>query len=118
MQNFYGAMQKLILSFSMLISTWCLQAQALKYSNIFLDQPVGARGYGMANAIVASDYSAFSTLNNPAGLMLAPHNIQAGYMHAERFASLVKLDFMGLTFKTKTIQWWLYRFSLWCRRHT
>ncbi|MBI1287422.1 MAG: hypothetical protein GC178_07550 [Flavobacteriales bacterium] len=72
-------------------------AQAPKYSNEFLSIGVGARGMGMANAMVASVNDVTGGYWNPAALPLADQKWQVSLMHSEYFAGIAKYDYAAVS---------------------
>ncbi len=76
-----------------------LNAQTKKYSNEFLSIGVSARALSMSNSTVAIVDDVTSGYWNPAGLLLAPSDIQVSLMHAEYFAGIAKYDYGSFTSK-------------------
>lgn len=76
-----------------------VQASAQKYSNEFMMIGVGARSFGMSNAVVASVNDVTSGYWNPSGLLHLKDNIQVSLMHAEYFAGIANYDYGALAFK-------------------
>ncbi len=72
-----------------------LKAQVPKYSNEFLAVGVGARAFGMSNAVSASTNDVTAGFWNPAGLMGLETDADVGLMHAEYFAGIAKYDYAG-----------------------
>jgi len=72
-----------------------LQAQVPKYSNEFLAIGVGARAFGMSNAVSATSYDVTAGYWNPAGLAGLKTDADIGLMHAEYFAGIAKYDYAG-----------------------
>jgi hypothetical protein len=73
-------------------------AQAVKYSNSFMDIGVGAHHLGMGNAVVATVSDVSAGYWNPAGLVKLPNTAQIGFMHSEYFAGIAKYDYLGAAF--------------------
>lgn len=67
-----------------------------KYSNEFLNLGMGASGMAMSNARVAGTSDLYAGYYNPAGLAHIRDAFQIGYMHAEYFAGIAKMDYFGL----------------------
>lgn len=65
-----------------------------KYSNEFLNIGVGAKAFGMANAVVATTSDVNSGYWNPAGLTHLTGN-QIAVMHASYFANIANYDYIG-----------------------
>ncbi len=74
-------------------------AQSAKYSNEFLSLGVGARAFGMSNAVVASTNDVYSGYWNPAGLTQMNKPYQAALMHSEYFGSIAKYDYGAFAYK-------------------
>ena len=72
-----------------------LNAQVPKYSNEFLSIGVGARAFGMSNAVSASTADVTAGYWNPAGLSGLEKDAELGLMHAEYFAGIAKYDYAG-----------------------
>ena len=72
-----------------------------KYSGEFLKTGVGARALGMGGAYVAVADDITSIYWNPAGLV-SIDTYQLHGMHSERFAGIVKWDFIGFGMPLKT----------------
>lgn len=85
-----------IISLSSFAQTDDQKAQARKYSNEFLKIGVGARAFGMGNAMsgVADDVTAGYW--NPAGLTDMDTITQGSLMHASYFANVASYDYAGL----------------------
>ncbi len=71
-------------------------AQAQKFVNDFLNIGVGARAYGMGNAVVASVNNTHAGYWNPAGLALIESGLQPSIMHAELYAGIAKHDYLSV----------------------
>jgi len=82
--------------FVFLLSINCLQAQAPKFSNEFLNIGVGARAHGMGGAQAATVGDVTSMYWNPAGLADVRVSFQFSAMHAEWFAGIGQFDYVGL----------------------
>ncbi len=82
--------------FVFLLSINCLQAQAPKFSNEFLNIGVGARAHGMGGAQAATVGDVTSMYWNPAGLADVRVSFQFSAMHAEWFAGIGQFDYLGL----------------------
>jgi len=74
-----------------------VRAQAPKFSNEFLAIGVGARAFGMGNAMVAGASDVTGGYWNPAGISLAGQNFQVSLMHAEYFAGIAKYDYAAIS---------------------
>jgi hypothetical protein len=74
-----------------------VKAQAPKFSNEFLAIGVGARAFGMGNAMVAGADDVTGGYWNPAGISLAGQNFQVSLMHAEYFAGIAKYDYAAIS---------------------
>lgn len=86
-------------SFRILFSLFTLisfSLSAQKYSNEFLNIPVGARAQSMGGAQIGSVGDATSGFWNPAGLTKLPLDLQVAAMHNEWFASIGRYDFVGI----------------------
>jgi hypothetical protein len=70
-----------------------------KYVNEFLNLGVGARGFAMGNAQVASVSDVTSGYWNPAGLRNLPSDFQLSLMHNEYMGGLAKYDYLGVATK-------------------
>ncbi|RKY59145.1 MAG: hypothetical protein DRP94_04355, partial [Candidatus Latescibacterota bacterium] len=70
---------------------------ASDYAGAFLELGVGARPLGMGSAYVAVAEGPEVVYWNPAGLVLG-EGTTLGFMHSERFAGLVRKDFVGASF--------------------
>lgn len=84
----------LVFSFTFLSAT--SQVSAPKYSNEFLAIGVGARAFGMSNAVAASTSDVTAGYWNPAGLLGISGDLQIAAMHAEYFASIAKYDYAAI----------------------
>ena len=73
-----------------------------KYDNEFLSIGVGARSLGMANSTVATVNDATASYWNPAGLTQIKNDYQIVAMHAEYFASIIKFDYLGGSYRIDT----------------
>ncbi len=82
-----------------IIAGFCLSASfsnaqnAPKYSNEFLNIGVGARAFGMSNAVVASSDDVTAGYWNPAGLTGIKDNLQLSFMHSAYFAGIANYDY-------------------------
>lgn len=95
----------IILSFLFVaVSLGLLGQSAPKYSNEFLSIGVGGRALGMGNAVVSSTNDVYATYWNPAGLLEAKNDVQAGYMHSEYFAGIAKYDYGAVSYKIDSKQ--------------
>ena len=94
-------MQRLFLSIT-IVFTLCFSFQAQentvapKYSNEFLSIGIGADALGLGNAVVANTGNVNSAYWNPAGLTEIDKWLEAGIMHSEYFAGIVKYDYLGI----------------------
>lgn len=75
------------------------KAQLVNYSNDFLNIGVGARALGMGNAQVASTGDVTAGFYNPAGLTQIDGKVEIGLMHQERFAGVIKYDYIGAAYQ-------------------
>ncbi len=66
---------------------------APKYSNDFLNIGVGARAFGMANAVAASCDDVTSGYWNPSGLLSIKDNLQLSFMHSAYLAGIANYDY-------------------------
>lgn len=73
---------------------------ASDYAGAFLELGVGARPLGMGSAYVAVAEGPEAGYWNPAGLA-SGKGTTLGFMHSERFAGLVRNDFLGASFSRK-----------------
>jgi hypothetical protein len=79
-----------------------VQAQSTpKYSNEFLSIGVGARAFGMSNAVVASTNDVTAGYWNPAALVNQEDKLQLGFMHSPYLSGIANYDFLGLSTKVK-----------------
>lgn len=95
--NDFAGMKKHILLFvsALLTGIPFSQAQVFdKYAGEFLAGGVGARYLGMGNTAVSFTNDPFSVYWNPAGLTAIPYS-EIAFMHQERFAGIVKMDFLS-----------------------
>jgi len=74
----------------------CLQAQAPKFSNEFLNIGVGAKAHGMGGAQAATVGDVTAMYWNPAGLADVRVSFQVSAMHAEWFAGIGQFDYLAL----------------------
>ncbi len=72
------------------------KAEARKYSNEFLKIGVGARAFGMGNAMSAVADDVTAGYWNPAGLTDMDTIAQASLMHASYFANVASYDYGGI----------------------
>ncbi len=84
----------------LLVLSYSLLAQAPKFSNEFLSLGIGARAHGMGTVHAALSNDHTSTYWNPAGLTRIQKPFQIGAMHAEWFAGIGKLDYIGFGIRT------------------
>jgi len=64
-----------------------------KFSNEFLKNGVGARAFGLSNAVVSQTNDAASGYWNPAGLTQITSKFELDLMHAEYFAGIAAYDY-------------------------
>ncbi len=83
----------IILSCLFLMSIGVLAQSTPKYSNDFLNIGVGARAFGMGNAVVASCDDVTSGYWNPSGLLAIKDNIQLSFMHSAYLAGIANYDY-------------------------
>ena len=76
-----------------------LFAEVPKYSNEFLSVGVGARAFGMSQAVVATTRDLTAGYWNPAGLTGLQRDADIGLMHAEYFAGIAKYDYAGFAIR-------------------
>jgi hypothetical protein len=76
----------------------------VKYSNEFLTLGIGARAHGQGTAIVARATDVTGGYWNPACLPLIKAPFQVSLMHAEWFAGVAKLDYMGFVKSLNTVK--------------
>ena len=72
-----------------------------KYSNEYLAIGVGARAFGMSNAIAASSEGVTAGYWNPAGLVDQKDKIQLSFMHSNLYGSVANYDYLALSTRTK-----------------
>lgn len=84
----------------------------VKYSNEFLALGIGARAHGQGTALVARAHDATGGYWNPACLPLVEAPLQLSLMHAEWFAGVAKLDYLGFVKSLPTNQPSALGFSL------
>ncbi len=84
---------KVLLLIILLGGNYLGKTQVRKYSNAFLSLGVGARGFGMGDARVATTSDVTAGYWNPAGLTHNTHDLQLGLMHSEYFAGIAKYDY-------------------------
>ena len=92
-------MQKIILTFFIVILSFSAFSQAPKYSNEFLSIGVGARSLAMSNSTIASVNDVTAGYWNPAGLIRLKDNLNMGLMHSEYAAGIVKYDYGAVAIK-------------------
>ncbi len=83
----------IILGCLLTISIHSMAQSTPKYSNDFLNIGVGARAFGMANAVVASSNDVTSGYWNPSGLLAIKDNIQLSFMHSAYLAGIANYDY-------------------------
>lgn len=77
---------------------WAQQAEARKYSNDFLTIGVGARAFGMGNALGALSEDVSGAYWNPAALAHTGHaQSELGLMHASYFAGIATYNYGGFS---------------------
>ena len=79
------------------------QVSAPKYSNEFLSIGVGARSFGMSNAVVSSVSDGTSAYWNPAGLLNIHDKYEVTLMHSEYYAGIANYDFIGFAMPVDTL---------------
>lgn len=85
-----------------LASTQMASAQSTpKYSNEFLSIGVGARAFGMSNAVVASTDDVTAGYWNPAGMLKQQDKLQLGFMHSAYLSGIANYDYLALSTKVK-----------------
>ncbi len=92
-------MKNLLAAIILLVSTYSVQAQAVKYSNEFLALGVGARALAMGNSVIASEKDIFSSYWNPTGLLDMRSDARLGFMHSEHFSGIANHDYGGVAIK-------------------
>lgn len=75
------------------------QTSAPTYSNEFLSIGIGARAFGLGNAVVASQTEVESAFWNPSNLVNLSHKYDLSAMHAEYFGGLSAYDYIGFATK-------------------
>lgn len=75
------------------------QTSAPTYSNEFLSIGIGARAFGLGNAVVASQTEVESAFWNPSNLVDLSHKYDLSAMHAEYFGGLSAYDYIGFATK-------------------
>lgn len=86
---------KLLIVFFLLVASQMQAQYARKYSNEFLNIGVGARSFGMGNAVVASVNDVNAGYWNPAGLSLVKDNAQLSFMHSNYYEKIGSYDFIA-----------------------
>lgn len=84
------------ISFALIAQTQDQKAEARKYSNEFLKIGVGARAFGMGNAMSAVADDVTAAYWNPAGLTNMDTVAQASLMHSSYFANVATYNYAGL----------------------
>lgn len=79
------------------------QVSAPKYSNEFLSIGVGARSFGMSNAVISSVSDGSSAYWNPAGLLNIKDKYEVSLMHSEYYAGIANYDFVGFAIPVDTL---------------
>ena len=87
----------LVLTTALFLS-FSVTAQFRKYSNEFLNIGVGARGFAMGSAQVATVQDGTAGYWNPAGLTGVKDHASVSAMHAEYFSGIGKFDYASLAF--------------------
>ncbi len=83
-------------TFCILFFTFGLEAQyARKYSNEFLNIGVGARSFGMGNAVIASVSDVNAAYWNPAGMTQIKDDAQLSFMHSSYYEKIGSYDFIA-----------------------
>jgi hypothetical protein len=72
-----------------------------KYSNEFLSIGVGARAFGMSNAVISSTDDVTGGYWNPAGMVNQEDKLQLSFMHSAYLAGIANYDYLGLSTKVK-----------------
>ncbi len=89
-------MRNRIITLLLLIAAYVSNAQyARKYSNEFLNIGVGARAFGMGNAVVASVNDVNAAYWNPAGISQVKDNAQLTFMHSNYYEKIGAYDFIA-----------------------
>jgi len=90
---------RISISLALFLASASLHAEVPKYSNEFLAIGVGARAFGMGNAVIASNFDVTAGYWNPAGIAGLEKKADAGLMHAEYFAGIAKYDYAGFAYR-------------------
>ncbi|MBP7183960.1 MAG: hypothetical protein KBA06_00505 [Saprospiraceae bacterium] len=102
----------------LLFFTWSSILYAQKYSNSFLELPVGAASAALGKAVVAMPNNVFSVFTNPATIPQKDnkYDYQIGLQHTESFGGVAKLDHLGFIYpfdkKKKYIALSLLRYAI------
>ncbi len=72
-----------------------------KYSNEFLSIGVGARAFGMSNAVIASTDDVTGGYWNPSGMVKQKDKLQLSFMHSAYLAGIANYDYLGLSTQVK-----------------
>ncbi|MGP8216256.1 MAG: PorV/PorQ family protein [Bacteroidia bacterium] len=90
---------KALLAAALFCACNVVNAQALKYSNDFLNIGVSARALAMGNSVIASVDDVTAGYWNPAGLLGIKSNLEFSLMHDEYFAGMATYDYAALSYK-------------------
>jgi hypothetical protein len=89
-------MKHKLLGLLFLTASFYANAQyARKYSNEFLNIGVGARAFGMGNAMVANINDVNAGYWNPAGMTAIKENAQVSFMHSNYYEKIGNYDFIA-----------------------
>lgn len=96
-------MRFLLFSLFILLAVLGFSQEIRKYNNDFLAIGVGARALSLGGSVTASSTGIYSAFWNPAGLLDNQKQFDAGLMHAEQFAGMLKYDFLGTSYSIDSL---------------
>lgn len=102
-EGIMGVRRILFILFTCVVTVATGQISAPKYSNEFLSIGVGARAFGLSNAVTSNVADATAAYWNPAGLLQIKDKYDVSLMHAEYFAGIANYDYLGFAMPVDSV---------------